>query len=352
MNGKGRVFMKIVSFFWFRARVTSRDFVEKCVIGDKSSPSKNQRRNTLFSSRQSMTERKAIHSLNLEQLARAAERFRFFEYVIENGFKLPLEPFQRLLSQRVTKLFAPEIIGSQEWDVIGASLCKEQKWDKLYKVVAAVVPALYGKKFVMARIIAARMEAFIRFGNPNTCDTQAVCLKSIREAMCFRTTMLSFLGVRGLLQPHMIMKLNSETIVLTMDRNDVNASITTVMFFHPNSKFLRGFNPDVMWVKSDRMDKEVTNRCILPLLEIPHFKMVLFSSPTESPSCIFTYISTLRDQTMGPPETEFINVTSICDECKVGGYPEECHHNDRFRPTWFVSPPHPVFLAQIISDTS
>ena len=129
-----------------------------------------------------------------------------------------------------------------------------------------------------------------------------------------------------------IVTLNSETIVLTSDRTDFNAPKTTVLFFPPTPKFLRGLDHDVVWIEEPHMNEEATRECILLSLEMSHFKMVLTSVSAES------LISTMRDQMTSPLETEFINVASVCDECRVGGYSEECHHNDRFRPMRLFMP--------------
>ena len=281
-------------------------------------------------------ERKAIRGRNQsleEQLARATERFRFFEHVIENGFEKPLAPFQRLFSQRVIKLFAPDIIGAREWDMMGAKLCTERKWGKMYKVVVAVAPRQYGKSFVVARIIVVRMEAFIRFGNCDTFDKQAIYSNGKRASTFLRENVVTCLRERNMLQSHMIDTLKQEEIILTVNKGTFNVARSKGMFFPSNPKTLRGPDPNVLWgEESGHIDQNVVTKCMLPLLEVAHCKMVLISTPTETVGHIFTRISTMKDPATGLLENDVVNMTRVCEKCEVGDHPEECHHNDRFYP--------------------
>ena len=281
-------------------------------------------------------ERKAIHNRNLsseEEMARATERFHLFEYVIENGFEKKLEPFQRLFAEKVIKLFAPDIIGEREWQMMGPIFCRVRKWGKMYKVTVAVAPRQYGKSFVVARIICARMEAIKLLGNARVYDKQAIYSNGQRASLLLRENVVQCLKERNMLKPHMVETFKQEVMILTADKNDPSGARVSAMFFPSNPKTLRGPDPNVLWgEESAHMDGEVVRKCMLPLLEVARCKMVLISSPSESHDHIFTRIATMRDQTTGLLENDVVNMCQVCSKCEVGDHPEECHHNDRFYP--------------------
>jgi len=165
---------------------------------------------------------------NIEKPSTGEERLRFFEDILENGFKQKLGYFQRKLAQEVVRAMAPVIVGDQ-WNIIGERICKERGWDDIPKMVLGSAGRRFGKSWVIARCMIARTETVIKYFDHN--DVQSVFSIGKRASGGLRKYVLEGLQERNLMQ--YAFKCNDENVFLSCNQN---VAIAYMNFYPSNPK--------------------------------------------------------------------------------------------------------------------
>jgi hypothetical protein len=84
------------------------------------------------------------------------ERFREFEWLLENAFAWKRHMFQKEFHERAAMVLAPQIIGD-DWDKIGPPLVKERGWSmqRNSRMLLGMGPRRFGKSIAQSMLAAA-----------------------------------------------------------------------------------------------------------------------------------------------------------------------------------------------------
>lgn len=257
------------------------------------------------------------------------ETLRYFEDVLENGYKQKLGYFQRVFAHQCVRAMAPGLIGMRNWTSMGPDVMKSRDWDKIYNITIGIAPRQFGKSTVTARLMSTRTDVFLKHMK-NEDDVQVVFSVGQRASDLLREKYLKNIKERGIVGP-LIIKNTQELVIV---QKDLNSPKQYNYFLPSNPDKTRGVTANVMYgEEAAYIHPKVFFNVMVPLIELEHCTTILISSPADKYN-YFSEIASMTDKDSGELLNNVVDMDLVCRRCRDGENPELCRHNIKFYPHW------------------
>jgi hypothetical protein len=156
------------------------------------------------------------------------ERLRYFENILENGFRWRRHLFQKAFHDKAVMVLAPLILGS-DWDAVGPALVRQRNWpiERNSRMLLARGPRRFGKSVAVSMLAAAMALAV-----PNI--KQAIFSTSQRVSVYLGEKIRDDIVDAGF--EHRIKKFGQERMDICGPPDGDSTDIRTVSYYPANPK--------------------------------------------------------------------------------------------------------------------
>ena len=227
----------------------------------------------------------------------------------------------------------------EDADVDFDALMKLNDWPNLKQQVLCMTPRRFGKTTAVSMFVGAYALAV---SNSNQCifSTGKRASDKLLEQVQNLLKLIPGVGDR--------MKRRGE--VLTLYGDDPN-DIRVVSSYPAASKTLRGVGGDVIYMEEAAfMDIAIFHEVIVPLLEMDSTALICISTPQDRQN-YYSVMFDMTDPKSGEKLFNSIELSLVCEQCKLGPHPEKCTHMQHLLPKWKSSAKQSM-VRQIYAENS
>lgn len=173
-------------------------------------------------------ERYVVDPPQVQTTESGEERFKQFEWYLENGFSWKRHLFQKEFHNKAAMVLAPQIIGS-DWDRIGPALIKERKWDlnRNSRMLLGRGPRRFGKSVSMAMLAGS-------YSLVTPTSTQSIFSTSQRISVYLGELIYKAICDAGL--KHRIKKFGEERMEIYGPDGSSEEDIRKIFYYPANAK--------------------------------------------------------------------------------------------------------------------
>lgn len=224
-------------------------------------------------------------------------------------------------------------------DVDYDNIMKQNEWPNLRQQCLCMTPRRFGKTTAVSMFVGAYA---LSVSKSTQCIFSTGKRASDKLLELVQTLLKLIPGVEER------MKRRGEVLYI---QGDDPGDIRSISSYPAASKTLRGVGGDVIYMEEAAfMDISIFHEVIVPLLEMDSTALICISTPQDR-SNYYSVMFDMVDPKSKEPLFNTIELSLVCDACKLGPHPEKCTHMQHLIPKWKSSAKQSM-VRQIYADNS